>query len=525
MTVTVILILGASAAAFGLSFAQAKINARHGTDHAVHSFLIDCIRGNGGRGFVRIPRLINEAYIGALPLYLHWIFARFSNRTMRVAEVILNPAVNAIHTCADGGVAFFVARELDASDMFAGVAALLFAFTPQFYHALSARNFGLSARSLGLIFLSCVFFFTWLSGQSDAGWIAWAMLIFSCFLVIAFSTFGLQVLVLVGAVLTILGYWQIALGAFGGVVLFLIVHPRYSVGYLVNTARFIAAYSQELAPRYVLARRFSIWRDLYRDIWTKFRNEGFKAGFRYAYENSFLILAGLNPLTLLAATGYLAFNPFADGSLLDFAGAVALGGVAIMLLTSVRPLRFLGEPERYVESVTPFAVLFATGLLYSLAIEATIAVIALFSVLCLAQVQASRILARYLSQKPLSLDNVQALITAEQEEVRLASNNEQYIKLMLINPWVFSYCIAVGHGYCGMKIAEAFDPFPYLTREALQRIVEEYRINYCILDRQRFDTIFDERPRALTGHDILLETEGIRLVRLEWRNDATIVFR
>ena len=84
----------AAIAAFALSFWQARINARHGTDHAVHSFLIRQIRANGFRLFVRIPRLLNEAYIGALPLYLHAIMARLPLSILPVAEKTLNPTAN-----------------------------------------------------------------------------------------------------------------------------------------------------------------------------------------------------------------------------------------------------------------------------------------------------------------------------------------------------------------------------------------------------------------------------------------------
>ena len=517
MIAVVGLVFGAAVAAFLLSFIQARINARHGTDHAVHTFLINCIRDNGGKGFVRIPRLLNEAYIGALPLYLHWIFARFPIKVMRRAELLLNPVVNLLHTVAIGSLALIAAAEIDAHASFAGGVAILFGLTPQFYHALSARNFGLSARSLGLLFLSGVFFFTWRVGLEQASGFDWLGITLFSFLVIAFSTFGLQVLVLVGAGLVLLGYWQIALGGVLGAALFFLVHPSYAKGYLSNTVRFVRAYAKELAPRYVLARRYSIWRDLYRDIWVRLRDDGVRAGFRYAYENSVLILVGLNPLTALAAIMYFARSDFTAVGLVPFAGAVSVAGTAIALLTSLRPLRFLGEPERYAEAVTPFAVLYASAILYQSAGIIAFAPIAIaFLAFAIAQVYASRVLAGYLSSKPLGLAAVQDAIDAAGGPVRLASNNEQYIKLMLPNPWNFSYCIAVGHGYCGMSVAEAFDPFPYLTRPAMARVVESCRINYCLLDRQRFDTLFDTPPDNLVSCKIAFETEGLRLLRLEW---------
>lgn len=501
---------------FGLSFAQARINARHGTDHAVHTFLIRRIRENGYRLFVRIPRLLNEAYIGALPLYLHWLFSHIPLRAARAAETLLNPIANAIHVALVAGIALAFGSAWGPSG--AALPAVLFALTPQFYHALSARNFGLSARSIGLLLLTVALFSAWWVESHPEALAAWLMLVAACWLIWAFSTFAAQALVILSVLLGLLwGHFAPAAGTALGLMLFVALHPTYSIGYLHHTLRFIRAYAIELAPVYVLARRPSLWRDLVRDIWLRFRG-GWAAGFRYAYENGLLIAVVLNPLLMVVTLAAISGAPSLDGPI-RYAAEVALCGAIAMVFTSFRATRFLGEPERYIEAVSPWIALAGSAVLaQALGPAAVWGLAAILLSVDLAQIHASRLLSRHLAAKPVDLDSAAAALVARWgSAVRCAGNNEQYQKLLLAHDWRFSYCIAAGHGYCGMTMSEAFEPFPFLRRAALERIVRAYRINSVVLDRTRYETIFADPPPELTAMRVLHESAGLRVLALEWR--------
>lgn len=504
----------AAALAFGLSAAQSLINASHGTDHAVHSFLIRAIRANRYRLFVRVPRLLNHAFVGALPLYLHWIFAHLPARAMRWAEKLLNPAMNGLHTIIVGAIAALAAH--DAGTGHVALTALLFAATPQFYHALSARNFGLSARNIGLVVLT-LFFLSAYGVEAGGGAWVWALLAVTGYLTFAFSTFGAQALVIVGVLLALLtGRFVPLAGAGLGLVLFIAIHPRYSLGYLRHTLRFIRAYAVELAPVYVLSYRYSIWRDLVRDIWARVARQPAK-GLRYAYENSVLVVVTLNPLLVVAVLAkFLGWIP--DSGMYAFAADVALCGAAATLLTSFRVTRFLGEPERYAEAVTAWSAVFGTAALIALTGLAGAIIVALaFVVLAAAQLYASHLLSKYLQGRPTQLGPAErAIADADLGPIRCCSNNEQLTKLLMHNDWDFSYCIAVGNGYCGMDIREAFSKFPFVERNALQKIVETYRINVCVLDRSQYETLFDAPPPALVTSRTIHQSEGLTVLALDW---------
>jgi hypothetical protein len=508
--------IAGTSAALLLATMQAFIGARAGTDHPVHVFLTQNIRANGYRLFVRVPRLLNECYCAALPLYMHWIVSHFRARAVYWCERLLNPLVNTLHVVLFALIALWAARLEGLDARFVGLATCAFALTPQFYHALSARNFGLSSRGAGLLLLTLFFLAAYTIERGGNPAVAWPALVLAAALVWGFSTFAQQALCILSGILVLTtGRWVPLLGMALGLGLFITVHPRYALGYLAHTLRFIRTYRAELAAIYILPRRPSIWRDLVWDIWAQKR--GSLVALRYAYENSVLVVVLLNPLVLIACWAVLTRALPASG-LIGFAGSVAVAGTIAALLTSFRPTRFLGEPERYVEAITPWSTLCAAyvllargdGLLLMLAVLG-------FLLLDLLQLYAIGLVLRRATADALQLDDIEKVVRQHLPAgVRFCSNNEHFTKLLMQNGWQYAYCLAVGQDYCGMKLQEAFTSFPRLRREACERIVATYRVNACLLDRSVYETLFDQPPPTLRGMTIAYESPRFRLLILDW---------
>lgn len=512
-----LLVAAAVLLTLALSTAQSFIGARVGSDHAVHVFLADGIRRNGHRLYVTIPRLLNTCHCAAVPLYIHWAVSHFRASAVYWAERLLNPTVNTLHVAVFGALAFAAARWQGLPLAWAGLATCAFALTPQFFHALSARNFGLSARGTGLLVLTLFLAAAWGVEAGASPFVCWTALTVLGWLVWGFSTFASQALCLVSLLLLVTtGRWVPLAGAALGLALFVALHPKYSLSYLRHTLRFIRTYATELAPVYILARRQSIWRDLVWDIWQRLRG-GLAAGLRYAYENSVIVVVLLNPLLLLACASAIGLAPSAGG-LLGFAGAVALAGALAVVLTSFRATRFLGEPERYAEAVAPWAalsgaqVLFAWGGLTPLAV-----LVGVFLLVDLLQLVASKLLLNYVSGNDVGLAEVEAAVGRELgDAVRFSSNNEHFTKMLMKNPWQFAYCLAAGQDYAGLKMQQIFSAFPMVRREACERVAATYRVNACLLDRKLYDTLFDERPASLRGMRTAFESARFRLLILDW---------
>ncbi|KRA83194.1 hypothetical protein [Altererythrobacter sp. Root672] len=509
------------AIAFGLSLVQVRMGLRVGTDRAVHDFLIRQIRNNNGRLFTRIPSLLNNPGCGALPLYLHWLFSKLPARFVPLVEAWLNPLINLIHVLLVAAIAMLILKSAGFEGQLAFPMAAIYALTPQFFHALSARNFGLSSRGIGLMLLTAFYAgFVWVAASMGPSWLGWVAMILSAYLIFAFNTFAMQALFILSAILSLVSirfaHWG---GIASGLVVFVAIHPRYSLAYLGHTLRFIRAYAHELAPIYILGRRASIWRDLVWDIWVRLVRSP-ENGFRYAYENSVLISILLNPLSV-ASAAFRFSEYYGRWHAVDIACDLAIAGVLAMLLTSLRLTRFLGEPERYVEAVTPWCVI-AGGLYAALTFGLSTfwILICVFAALNICQLCISSMLQRHTASSPINIDAAEDAIQLKgHKKVRICSNNEHLTKLFLKNEWQFSYCIAVGEDYCGMAISEAFSRFPHLTKKAVEKIAIDYRINTVVLDRSQFDTLFEERPSDLHSINLVYASPGLTVLSLNWAGE------
>jgi hypothetical protein len=452
-----------------------------------------------------------------VPLYLHWIVAHFRTRALYWGERLLNPVVNTLHVVVFALLAVLAARVQGLPILFVGLATCAFALTPQFYHALSARNFGLSARGTGLILLTLFFLVAYAAGTGLEPALSWPALAVLGWLLWGFSTFAQQALCIISVILFVINRQYTPLAGAGlGLALFIVLHPRYSLGYLTHTLRFIRTYRRDLAPIYILATRKGIWRDLAWDIWAK-AGEGLTSAARYAYGNSLLVVLLLNPLSVLSCWAVLT-GRLPSGGFVAYAGAVALSGTVATLLTSFRATRFLGEPERYTEATASWAVLCGAYVLFSRHHWTLLAAASLlFLLMDLAQIHASRLLLRHVGNQTTQLDDIEAAVNERLTgEVRFCSNNEQFTKLLMRNGWHYAYCLAVGQDYCGMKVQEAFSAFPLLRRAACERIVATYRVNACLLDRTVFATLFDTPPPGLRGMSVAYESQRFRLLILDW---------
>lgn len=508
-------------AAGALAALQAYIGSRIGTDSPAHLFLIRQVRKHGGL-FSRIPALLNRPHCGANPIFLHALLARLPDRLLVVAPYFLNPIANACNTAVFAVAASILCRAVGMSEGLALAAIAVFAFCPQLFHALSARNFGFSSRGTGLLLLT-VFFaadILRMSGVADST-VCLAVMIIAAYLIFGFNTFAMQALLLVGALLIPLRMDALhVLAIAGGLALFVALHRRYATSYLLYTARFIRAYGRELAAVFILERRPSLWRDLVWDIPVRIaRNTA--AGLHYAYENSLLVTIFLNPLSF-AAIAFRFSTHYDRMPGLAAATDIALAGILAMLLTSFRATRFLGEPERYVEAVAPWIALSGAALLaLSFGFGPLAWLAAAFALLSAAQVGLSWFLVSRVTTGADTTAEIAAAIRAAMPdgEVRLCANNEQLTKLLLPNDWRFSYFTAVGEPYCGMSVAETFTHFPNVNRAACERLVRTYAITVAVLQKTLYDELFDGKlPDGLMGQETIFENSVIRVVHLRWRD-------
>jgi hypothetical protein len=504
---------------FSSTYIQAARLVNLGSDHPVHLFLASVIRENGHKLFIKVPRLVNEPFGGAYPLFLHWFLSFLTPRQINLVARFLNPTINVIQLL----IIYLVLKQeaLFGSGLAsrAGSVCLIFALTPQFFHAKSARNYGISARPVGLLLFSIFAIFTYLAGLGgNFAWVYWIGAIGTCFLIWGFNVFAQQAMVFFAIFfLLFFGSWTMLEIIAASLFMFIVVLPAYALNYLKHVFLFIKYYATDLADVYILKLRFSIWRDIIYDIWVMMA-DSFRKAFTYAYTNSLLIILFLNPLLFIAILPALISN---EGNIfILFCSHMALLGLIVFLLTSFRLTRFLGEPERYVEMVTIFSTIAAVWYLATRFGHKTIPVILVYFVMInFLQFIIMLKISGGKSNQTSEIQQIAEIIrnkAPSEAIVRFCSNNEELTKLLMGNPWTFARLWSAEQKLGGFSIKEMFSIYPNFLKKPFESIIRLYRINFILLDKLNFNEIFEDNPEDRSRLEILLDNNNHTLYEMKW---------
>jgi hypothetical protein len=505
-----LLLLVALGSCFIISYLQTKILTGSGTDNSVHLFLANAIRENRHRLFVRVPRIINPSYCSSFPLFLHWHLSFLNPSQIKVLSQLLNPLVN----CGLVLTTFIAANHIHSTAHLAGWASLAFALTPQLHHTYSARNYGLSARPVG-IFLFTLLSLCWL-GDHGEGYTLLAVCLFLGYLIWGFNTFGQQSMLFMSVALGVcFNQWRMLAIVLGSMGLFMIINRAYAVYYLLYTFRFMKAYATDLASVFINKKRYSIWRDLIWDIWIKMRQDPV-SGCIYAYQNSLLIVIFLNPLSLVAFSQW--FQSYSVDPVITQGLTLITAGFLIFIVTTFRPTRFLGEPERYIEMITPVAIIVGVLTFHrAYGPTALTLLLAYYALINVAQIALSRVLVTRVQEMPLELVEIRRIIDAEfgSEGVRFSSNDEQVTKYLMDTRWEFARIWSSDQIFGRMRVVEAVSEFPYIRKEPFETALRDYGINACVLHKTNFPEIFD-RPEDRHRLKLLMDSAHYRVYRIRW---------
>lgn len=514
--IVVVLIILCSFLAFYATRRQVLKLKECGSDHPVHLFLINKIRKNGHKLFSTVPDILNEAYLGAIPLFVHYVLSFLSPKTIKKATLNLNPVINALLVALMSSTSYLLVEDISFSEVF--LVGSLIAFCPQFYHAFSARNFGLSSRPLGILLITGLVITNFLYISFDGQLVFMGIAVLLCYIIWGSNTFAQQTFILSGVIMGVLyADWFILTSVLISVFLFILIHNKYAISYLYRTGLFIYTYATQVAKLYILKQRYSIWRDLVYDLYVKLKNEPISKSVQYAYNNSILVVLILNPFIVITV---LSYNLIDDPFLLHCRN-FSISCFILFILTSFRSTRFLGEPERYAEMATCFSVLITVSLI------STLDKYGLFSsflfvfcfLLYLVQMLVVNKLRAHVSKKNNSLQKAEEflnLVASEnKDEVRFYSNSEHVTKMLMNNEWRFARFWSPDTKFAGYNFKEAYSQFPFYTRELSRDALEYYKINYVIYDKNNF--IEEPSNEKLNSVEKIYEDENYTTFRLEWR--------
>ncbi|HEY69052.1 MAG TPA: hypothetical protein G4O08_00550, partial [Anaerolineae bacterium] len=331
-------------------------------DTTSHLAMIQAIRDNGHRIPDPLPRWLPEQRL-YYPTFFHWLVSYLSPSALIRYERISGAVIDTLHNALTMLVAYYLfleqGLELALAGLGAALAGLLFALSPRLIRPRE-RVFFLNPRPFGSLLVSIGFLGTlWFLWEE-----AWAALILG---MIAFALasithkFTLQVIVFLAPLLSVLTgsiWFVLALGA--GLGLAILLTRGRALRVWRSHIGYSRLYRSHIAPRFPIVRdtAWTILRNLFRAL----RSGGSwqREAIRLIFNNGIdwlVQLSWLAPVGFLLVVGIRSLESPPEFLHL---GAWVLGATLIGLVTAIRPMRFLGQPTRYLEyAALPTSLLLA----------------------------------------------------------------------------------------------------------------------------------------------------------------------
>ena len=321
-----------------------------------HLLYAEEIAANGHRVPRRIGGFLLSTHV-AYPPAMHWLLSFFPRRWRERVEPLLGGLWDGLAAAALCGVA--VGGIPGGTGGRGALAVLLFLVTPAMLGAgWGPRALHGTPRVFGqMLFSLSAFGFLMYQTTGAWGWLAAAAGVGS--LIFVSSLFSVQAFVFLNLLVALgLRSWVPVGLVLASLAMSLVWFKGYSLHLLRSQIRILAAMERSLRRGQfddVDIQRRNRWQEMFR--WPLYvLTDPRKARQQAKKQNTWLILLLQTPLV---AGCFLLGGPtggFATGPL-SVAGLYVWAGLAVFVLTSLRPLLFLGEAERYVEHVVPLLCL------------------------------------------------------------------------------------------------------------------------------------------------------------------------
>ena len=339
-----------------------------------------------------------------------------------------------------------------------------------------------------MFFLLCIFNYYFLQ---DKNYSFFFLALICSYLIWGTSTFALQANIFISFLFGfIFKEWSFIILLFLSGFLFIILHPKYSISYIWHTIGYSYTYSSKLAKIFILDRRKSIWLDFIYFFYTKLLNEKIKKSFQYIYENPIIIILFLN-LSIPVFLIYLIENTYNKNlpGFLDYSFKLTFIGSLLFLFTSFKKTRFLGEPERYIEIISPFSITFMAYYILQQSNNIFWLIIIYYVSVNILQILITFFIKKELSTRKEKIVKIANIIKKfkKDNEINFTSNNDEILKYFQIYKWHFARYWSYEEKFCGYLIDEAFIKFPFIKTSVIEKAIKQYNINIFLFDKINCD--------------------------------------
>ena len=510
-------------------FGLIMISGKRGQDQHYHFALIDTIRSNRHR-FVRGDDFFLIGPKVIYPQLVHWCLSLLPDpvsmqvgRYLSVVMVFLSTLAFSIFTWQMYPVIF--PEGGPGQWEFLSLSLALYVFTPYSYYTNNAKNAGLSVRAVGVLLLELLFYSLVLYLTGKGALFLYASVVIGLVILLS-SQFASQVFLFVLPVASlVLGEPSLLLVPALTISIYMVVLPGFFFAYARGQWYHKSFYCRYLAKNFILELRPSIWRDFIYDFWARFKSQPessvngalarrllsrFYWTLKYALGNSVILLVVGMPLVLIATV--LLFTHLGVGSsslwgrhdTTAIMGGLVLSALVVFFLTTFRPTRFLGEPERYAESVNVLAVILTTLFLinmypYWVALLSAVFIVTLLFLLMQVGVL---LLQKYESNGQRGLyvmrNRLLEIASSSEEPPRVLANGMFQIRSLM------SSRLRLVYGWAqfrlgGLPYREVVEGDRMYRREYMGHLARYYDVNYLLL-------------QAPDIHEFTAELEGQGLV-------------
>ena len=462
-------------------FFQYKI-VKKGYDHFFHFALINGIRANSHQFLNRTTFRLNGINF-AYPQFYHWLLSFLPEKFIKEKYNRIGQVINFLTIVSFVIFAYtiydFLQLEI-SRELFVFYSGLAFTLSPFNYLLWNAKNRGLSVRGFGLLLANLfVYSIVWLNLYENV-WF-YVPIFAIAFIILLSSQFAFQFVLLASPFLTFFFKdYILILPPFVAAILYLIFFRKIAVQFFKGQYYHKKIWFKYLSKNFVLNKRYSIYRDFFWDFWKKrdmkyFLNNPIVTivlGFPFISAVFFFILKDYTniPVLLKNQSFYILFIP-------------NLIGIIAFFLTSFRPTRFFGEPERYVEFALPFFSVLS--IVYLQNYEWLIAVLICFSFIYI-MYQYSLFGFQTKNDLNVYVEKLKSFLSSNYklDDYKLFSNSVNILNFFIDNEKIKILFPNITSEYTGKFHFKEIYPkeFPRVNSKVIIPLIIEYKIDWFILD-------------------------------------------
>jgi Ca2+/Na+ antiporter len=324
-------------------------------DSVVHLIIADGVRRNGHRIPDRFPELLLSGS-NDYPSFFHWLLSFLSKETLEQWEPFIGTFIEIVHNLFIFFTIYYFAlkQEMISAKLVGFLGSVIFALTPLFIDHVG-RVFLLSERPFGaLLGTVFVFFGLQLIAFSDFWCLAGAGV--ASGIIFISSKFTVQAILFISLVFSLLAWTpKIWLAIVAGFLLISLISRGYALKVFLGHIRHSIFYKDFLLTNYL--RPNSQYLDLFRCVINGIsRPNVLIQAFR---TNSLLKIFSMMPWVLVLFPLLLKNNEQVKSNMLFHSCFLwIISCIILVCVVSIKKMRFLGEPERYLEiGILPIAFL------------------------------------------------------------------------------------------------------------------------------------------------------------------------